>query len=114
MGNASDRKRRNGKEEENEKVVLLAWLLIFDRYYMALLCFALLYLKKGWTDGLLRSIKSCVRFSIDFLVEFFFDLSSSSFTPFSSFTIITITITITNHLLCPLLLLIFFISLIRE
>lgn len=32
MGNASDRKRRNGKEEEKEKVVLLAWLLIFDGY----------------------------------------------------------------------------------
>lgn len=23
---------RNGKEEEKKKVVLLAWLLIFDRY----------------------------------------------------------------------------------
>lgn len=43
-------------------------------------------------DGLLRSIKSCVHFSIDFWLNFFFGLSSSSsFTPFSSFTIITIT-----------------------
>lgn len=54
----------------------------------------------GRMDGLLRSIKSCVHFSIEFLIEFFFGLSSSSFTPFSSSSIITITIT--NHQSPPL------------
>lgn len=48
------------------KVVLLAWLLILmDTNYMALLCFALLSLKKGWTDGRTVALNQVLRSFLD-------------------------------------------------
>lgn len=66
MGNASDRQRRNGKEEENKKVVLLAWLLILmDATWLcfALLCSALI--EEGWMDGRTVALNQVLRSFLD-------------------------------------------------